>query len=305
MRARAPHCNATEIFERVRAATGADRWDAQLTALGRVTISSLSGTARLDADLEGGRHAERFSVPVMGSSAQVFDGATLWAQDVSGGVHPLDSEFAHALALTDAYLARHGYFALDDAATKVCVGKTSAGRDSSVVVRVTPPEGRPADITIGTVSLRVLSVRETLPTTQRIVRYGDYRRVGGLLLPFSIRTGTLAEPSDSVVVRVARYRLERCVGADDFVPPAPTAFASLRPGLRATTIPLQLEAQQLGSWCRPRRLTGTNRCRSCSIPVVTLDPHDASRLERSVYARAVPANRAAPGRERSGSASLT
>ena len=95
----------------VRAAAGGERWDSAgaLEATGSATISGLRGSAKFSDDLRTGRFARRFHIAVMGDRADVYDGTTLWAQDISGGVHPRDAEFPRTLALTDGYLARRGY----------------------------------------------------------------------------------------------------------------------------------------------------------------------------------------------------
>jgi predicted aspartyl protease len=245
---RSNSCDTT-IFAHMRAATGGAAWPASvvLTAVGNAGISSLHGTARFDTDLQTGKHAERFNIAIMGKTASVFDGSTSWVQDGSGGVHALDSTFARELGVTDAYLARRGYLSTDSLSRSECRGARTESGKSFVVIRVTPRDGVPADLWIDPTTYLLASVREVMPTTIQVTRYGDYRQVGALVLPFSIQSGSVAEPADGFSFNVASYSLHRERTAD-FLRPLATNVAFMRKNVRSTTVPIALEGQQLLIW---------------------------------------------------------
>src|SRR5215469_10952160 len=111
-------CEAPPVFAAMRVAEGATSWQraAETIAYGNATTSGLRGPATFKTDLRGGRFAREFRTYGIGSTAQVYDGSLLWARDVSGGVHPIDAPFSRRRSITDAYLARQGFFASSDPA---------------------------------------------------------------------------------------------------------------------------------------------------------------------------------------------
>src|SRR5579862_4868850 len=94
-----PACEPGRVLREMRSALGGGAWSeiAQSSAYGKATIAGLRGSARFDDDLRGGRYAWHFDIAVMGTSAEIYDGTTAWAQDISGGVRPYDSPYAHRL----------------------------------------------------------------------------------------------------------------------------------------------------------------------------------------------------------------
>ena len=246
-------CNPAPLFARMRAQSGGDRWRqiGVLQAQGSATTSGLAGHARFTEDLRTGRYSRLFDIDVIGRSADVYDGTTLWAQDISGGVHALDAAFPKALAITDAYLARRGYFETKDAPGEArfsCAPERRAHGHLLTIVRVQPPGGIPADLAINPVNGTVVSVTERLPITTLVTRYTDYRRVAGLLLPHAIASHTLLEPTDGYRFSVARYRLSPRANAADFAGPVEIHHAIMRNGSRSTTVPMMIEGHQLMVW---------------------------------------------------------
>ena len=234
------------LLAKARAASGGAAWSgiARLTAQGDATESSLRGSGTLDTDLLRGRHAERFDLAVVGKTATVYDGTTAWQQDFSGGVHAIDSAFARALSVTDAYIAHRGYLAANDATAKTCYAGSEQGREFAVV-HVVPRGGRPADLAFDARSMLLAHVREVLPTTVGVTTYDDYRTAGGLVLPYHVASGTEFEPANGYDVHVRRYSAARTVPDGAFARPVPTDVARMVGGVASTTVPARLEAQQL------------------------------------------------------------
>lgn len=234
----------------MRAASGGSNWHnvAEIAAYGKATISGLRGSARFNDDLRAGRYARRFQIAVMGSSAEIYDGATIWAQDMSGGVRPHDSPYAREQAVTNAYLARRGYFDSQSAASVTCAGPRLADGHSQVVIRVQPSGGSVADLAIDTRTHLLASTAQREPLDRFIVTYADYRAVDGLVLPFSISSGTAKEPSDDYAFTVTRYRLLRSVSDADFSKPVARHAFRMLDGATSTTVPMMLEGRQLMVW---------------------------------------------------------
>ncbi len=248
----APVCDARDVLAAMRSATGGDAWRgvAETSADGQATIAGLRGSGRIDADRVHGRYAQFFDIAVMGRSAEVYDGRTIWTRDISGGVHPYDTPFARERAVTSSYLTRRAYLDPRTDATVTCPGtQTEAGRELTVI-GVQPRGGIPAQLAIDeqTHLLASISERFPLPGDDSVTRFADYRTVGELVLPFSISLGTKTSPADGYALVVRRYAVlprERDV---DFVRPSAANDVRMIGTATSTTVPLRLEERQLLIW---------------------------------------------------------
>lgn len=245
-----PQCDATQALNRMRVAIGGAHWNGitQVTAYGTVTSSGLRGTARFDDELVRGRYARRFQMAVMGLNAEIYDGSTTWAQDISGGVRPYDSPYAREQSITNAYLARQGYLDPRSPASITCLGTHIANGQSQVVIRVQPHGGSPAELAIDAQTHLLASVTQRDPLERSVLTYADYRMVDGVVLPFSISAGTAKDPTDDYAFTVTRYELRRDVRSADFSKPVPREAVRMLGGATSTTVPMMLEGRQLMVW---------------------------------------------------------
>jgi PDZ domain/Aspartyl protease len=218
----------------------------QITATGSTVLSGLRGTARFDDDLTRGRYAQRFDVAVVGASSEIFDGTTVWVQDISGGVHALDADFPRRHAVTSAYLTSRAY--LDPASPARLTCSVAGDGSGAFVVRAQPSGGTPVDLRFGATSHLLESTSERLPTTTQVTRYDDYRRVADVVLPYEIRSGTLAEPADGFDFEVHGYRFAARPQAGDFARPRETRPAVMLGGATSSTVPAKIEGRQLFVW---------------------------------------------------------
>jgi hypothetical protein len=243
-------CNAAALFAQVAAATGGAAWNrvGEITASGRLLSSGLRGTAERRDDVREGRYARWSTLPVKGSQAEVYDGQSLWARDISAGVHAYDSWYPRARAVTEAFLTRRGYLNMRSGAVITCIGFTGSGADRAEMVRVAPRAGIPAVMAIDTGSHLIDSVAIRTPITTDVTTFGDYRQVGGIVLPFSISTASLFEPANGDRVEVTRYTLSPRVRAADFGRPRMKENTRMLAGASVTTVPIALEGNQLFVW---------------------------------------------------------
>ena len=222
MRQLSQHAGATP-FAKMRSATGGDAWNgvSQANLLGKAAISGLHGSVRIDDDLVHGRYAQYFNISARGHTAEIYDGATVWNQDASGGIHPYDTEFARKRAITSAYLTRRGYFERPATATITCLGTRLDEGRSVTLIRATSRRC-PGNLAIDshTYLLRSITMKYPLALDDGVTRYADYRSVDGLVLPFSILLGTQADPTDGYAIAVTEYHLHPNVRATDFNKPA-------------------------------------------------------------------------------------
>lgn len=235
------------ILAQVAAATGGASWKTvgEITAWGTLTSSGLHGVAELRDDVRGGRYLSRSSLPVMGTSAEVYDGHTVWSRDISGGVHPYDSWYPRARAVTQAYLTRRGYLDPHDDAKVACLGFANNG---TVQVRVQPRGGIPAVLSIDTKTWLVDSVAIRTPITTDVTTYSDYRQVDGLVLPFAISSGSLFEPENADRIEVTRYAVADRITPADFAKPRAEENARMLDRAPSTMVPILLEGRQLLVW---------------------------------------------------------
>jgi hypothetical protein len=220
-------CDAGRIFAQSRMVTGGHRWDniGEIVADGRITDSGATGTLYLARDLKTGRSTFVESLD-QGRIAYIYDGHTKWEQDQGLGVHPLSAPDSVARAITDAYVNRNGFWKGPPGAARIdCLPIASESGRTFDVVRVTPSHGSFVDLWIDRSTHLIDRTIKQLPTTVNTESYGDYREVGGLLLPFNItQRFTDANGSPAVTSQSIRvYRLLRTARAPDFRrPPDPT-----------------------------------------------------------------------------------
>jgi hypothetical protein len=242
-------CNGAALFSQVAAATGGAAWNRarEITASGQLTGSGLHGVTELRDDLRDGRYGRWSTLAVKGSEAEVYDGHTVWARDISGGVHPYDSWYPRSRAVTEAFLTRRGYLNPHSGAAMACVGVGgSDARDE--LVRVAPRGGIPAVVAVNTRTHLIDSIAIRTPISTDVTTFSDYRQTGALVLPFSISTASLFEPQNGDRVEVTRYAVSDRVSAADFQKPRAADNAKMVGGSASTAVPIELEGHQLFVW---------------------------------------------------------
>jgi hypothetical protein len=241
-------CNAAAVLAQLAAASGGAAWKTigEVSIAGKLTSSGLHGRAELHQDVRTGRYAIWSTLPIAGTSAQVYDGRTVWSRDVSGGVHPYDSWYPRARAVTEAFLTRRDYFDPRTGASAVCVPQTGTGRDE--LVRVTPRGGIPAVLAIDPRTHLLDSVAIRTPISTDLTTYGDYRQVGRIVLPFFIASGSIFEPENGDRIDVTRYTIAGTVTPAHFAKPVQVENAHMFGGAKSTTVPIAIEGRQLLVW---------------------------------------------------------
>jgi predicted aspartyl protease len=224
---------------RARIAAGGPAWDRVhgLSAVGRIRVSGLSGTwSRID-DVSDGRSAIKADLGVY-RTAEGSDGRTHWRQEPSGGVHPLDGRFAKSAAVTDAWLTRRGWLRSHAADAKIgrAFVRTENGH-AYVVVEAVPRGGQAVQLWFDARTYMLDRTVRTMPISIQTVRYGDYRSVAGLRLPFSIESRD-SGTSDVETVSIDRWSRHHPIDNAAFAAPAPPDDAVLD---GETTVPLDID----------------------------------------------------------------
>lgn len=226
------------LIEAARAATGGAAWD-QVRVLHRfLTLSAggLEGSMEAWADPGHGRAASRYTLGP-DSGAEGWDGRTAWSADWAHRVHQAEGADLALLRAT-AFWSSFGFLQPERLRVPVeAAGTQTEGGKTFDLVRFSPPGAVPVLVWFERAShlpLKLTLLR-TEPVTVRLV---DWRRAGGLTLPFTTETSTGLVRYDATS-RLDHVALEAPDEPDPFAPPpAPPAdyvFAEAKPAV----MPLQ------------------------------------------------------------------
>jgi hypothetical protein len=210
---------AAALLKRARTACGGDAWG-KVTAIsfeGSENSAGMQGTQRGFDDVKTGRMRRESDFHVI-KSAEVWDGSHHWRQDMSGGVHELNSDFAQQANATDEWLARRAYLKPDaDGAQLGPVENRSDAGSAYAVVTATPPHGQPVELWFDAANGFLSRTVRVMPTTVQTVSYANYKQVAGVLLPHRIVTdeGT----GDLDTVEISGYQLDPAITDRTFEPP--------------------------------------------------------------------------------------
>jgi Aspartyl protease/PDZ domain len=188
---------------------------------GSEQASGLRGGWSKLIDLATGKTREASNFGVI-ASADVWDGQVSWHRDMSGGVHPRDSEFMRQVHVTDAWLARFGYLRRDalGAALELLEDRQEDGRSYAVVL-ATPRQGQPVELWFDKDTKRLGRTVQVMTINVHTIRYDDYRESLGLSIPFKIVSDYGNAPDVTQIEHIERVAaragdLERPRPSDDF-----------------------------------------------------------------------------------------
>jgi hypothetical protein len=227
-----------DVLEQVRAATGGAAW-AELRRL-HISAALRAGgrEGRIDRweDVEHGRYAIETDLPPR-HRRHGFDGVSSWTSGDNDVAYVLGDEDARLGAIVTSYQVMRGWwFPERRPAAREPAGARQDGARAFDLVRITPEAGRPFTLWIDRATHLIDRVVEQEGERQSVVRFADYRRVGALTLPFTIRTGDGDDANDAVET-VTSIELDPVISDDRFALPAVPAMASGAP----ITIPFRVE----------------------------------------------------------------
>ena len=232
----APNEGAPAVLASARAAAGRLDLSGIRVESGTETASGLSGRWRKSVDLKAGRTRTVADFSVF-RTTEVWDGKKYWRQDKSGGVHALNSPFAQANSLTEAWLASYGYLKSDAAGAKLeRLADGVEGGKLFAVVRATPRAGQMVDLWFDTKTHHLHRTVQIMTTYTKTVTYEDYRDRGGIPVASTITTEDGVD-ADRDVIHIENVSLAK--SARDFVRPQPIDDFSIVGG--KTTIPIEFD----------------------------------------------------------------
>ncbi len=234
--------SAAEVLARAKAAAGGSAWDRlrSLHTVATIATGGLEGTVESWDDLRTGRGVTRFELGPL-SGAEGWDGEVLWSQDRSGQVRREEGADEVLGAADDAYRRCRGYWFPDRWPAEI----TSAGAETDDgrtfrVVAVAPRNGRPFSIWVDAASGLVSRFVEASALQTTTTTLSDYRRVGDVLIPFSVRRSNGDSRYDQVVT-VQRVELDQALADELFrMPPPPPPDYRFASGAASTAVPFDL-----------------------------------------------------------------
>jgi hypothetical protein len=217
-------------------------------ATGTQSSEGLDAQWREIVDRRSGAYAITATHPVR-STADGLDAEGRWHRDVSGGVHPFDSDEAKVVAVTEAWLLRYGWLD-NDRTTYRDEGEVREGGRTLRRLVATPPDGRDVALWFdeATKQLRRAQWRSSFLTFTR--DFSDYRDTVGVSLPYRFVTVAKTDSGTedgSETVRIDRYRrLDDAALATALArPPRLPGDVTMRGETQVASVPMTLEGGAL------------------------------------------------------------
>jgi hypothetical protein len=238
----------TRILADARQAAGGPALDAvrSLHFIETLQADGVTGPQDTWQDVETGRFLHTTNLPPAPRS-DGFDGISAWYQGLSGIAYRLGDVDARLNAANESYrTARAWWFADRHAATVAAAGTAQEGGRHFDILQITPEGGRAFTLWIDSATHLIDRTIEQQAEDRVVTRYADYRRVGGVMLPFTIRTGDGGDPSDDAVETVQRVELNAAIPDARFsMPAAPPADTEIAGGGDSVTVPIRLDNNKI------------------------------------------------------------
>ena len=227
---------------------GGEEWDhcAGWHGVGQVVAGGQSGDVEIWEDVRTGRfvHRERLAA---GDDTDGFDGVTPWHLGRSGIAYVLGDVDARLNAQNESYRAARGFWFADrhDAALAWDGQRTEAGRHFDVV-RIVPVGGRIFSLWIDQATHLIARSVEQQAEDLVVTDYQDYRRVGGVMLPFVTRVGDGVDPAFDDVQTLTQIDINPAVDDTRFsVPPRPPTNVTWPAGQTSVQVPFRLQSNKI------------------------------------------------------------
>ncbi len=182
---------AQRILRNAKRATGGSAWDCVRALHLRSSIhqGGLNGTLEQWQDTLTGFYAQSHRLGIT-AGGEGFDGVLPWSQDSAGYPRREENGDAGEAAANSAYRTCLAWWYPERRGAKLeYVGRSPDGAEPCHIVRLTPDGGRPFDLWINRATALMARTVE-VGAFETVTRcFSDYRAVGGVRMPFHIRTG--------------------------------------------------------------------------------------------------------------------
>lgn len=232
---------AAGLLTQAKQATGGAAWDKIDTLVEHGTLAGPSVRGSYDSvtDL---RHILSVENAALGPtvSGQGWDGHAAWSTDSTGQVRVERSQEATAAGIEQAYRAAYGFFWPDRwPASRSYVGEKQADGLTYDVVKVTPKDAQPLELWFDRATHRIAREADITGADPHTQILGDYRAVGGMMLPFSSRD-TMGVAKYDIVATTGQFTLRGALPARRFGPPPPREPDPFPAGADQVSFPMSL-----------------------------------------------------------------
>jgi predicted aspartyl protease len=233
---------ADALLDLARQAAGSTAWDslAAVSIEADETNSGMKGRWSATEDVMLGQEHQTSDFGFI-RTEEVWSAHGHWRRDISGGVHPIDSDFAKQLAATDAWMIRRDYLKPNHGGA--AFGEITQRKENSRrydVVTATPPDGAAIELWFDAATHLLARTRRALSINGETVTYDDYRLVDGRMLPFKVTTDE-DDPDNLDIVKITRYRPLASADRKSFMEPAPPNDMTVAGG--KVTIPIEFDGE--------------------------------------------------------------
>lgn len=202
--------NAERLIHLFWIASGGRNWAkfAEVQMSGTLAQGGIAGTFHQIIDLKNGRDVTRYKLgPLQGMQANLTDAS--WEEDASGLITFHDGPTARVDAIDASFQDRNGWFNVPADELSYIGARTKKGVSFDLVA-VTPPGGRRMILWLD--SQDHLLRRLDVPSSDHFndsTFFSDYRKVQGVLFPFSIRQSNGDESQDfAQIATIVRFSSE-------------------------------------------------------------------------------------------------
>jgi hypothetical protein len=225
------------VLEQVRAATGGEAWAGVHALHTRAALVSGGHAGFVDTfeDVRTGRFVREIDLPT-GERADGFDGVSTWTRPAGIPAYVQGDADSRLGAVDEGFRTERGWWFPDRAsASSQYDGAQTEGGRAFDLVRITPEGGRPFELWVDQSTHLIDRVVEQQAEGVAVIRYSDYRWVGGVKLPFLIRRDDEYAADETETVQV--IDIDPVIAEARFsLPPAPTPL-----GQASATVPFRLE----------------------------------------------------------------
>jgi predicted aspartyl protease len=237
--AASPQSEADRVLAANRAATGAMPARGTLQLDYSLQTSGLSGNTTRTADLATGAFVDRFDLGVIGGG-NGFDRHLPWQTDVSGVSTDQEEGDRIPVAVNEAYRTANIWWRPDHGGASILyLGRETLEGHAADHLAVTPPGGHRFDAWFDADSHLLVRSAEPQQFFKTQTLYGDYRRVGGMMIAHRRTVDFGSGDIQQMVLKRASFGQPRALRSYSR-PTAPPGGGHIEGGLHTVTLPFRL-----------------------------------------------------------------
>jgi hypothetical protein len=237
--------NVAAILEAMRQASGGDAWKEVHALHMAMNVRSGGQDVRADRweDVVTGRYMDHY-VRSSVTTQDGFDGVVSWRQGRSGIAYTLGDVDAGLVAADEAFRVARGWWFPDRyPATIGLVGVRKESGRVFDVLQVTPEGGRMFEAWIDQATHLLARTDEQQAEDRVVTLYSDYRRIQGMVLPFTIALSDGTDDPPDEVATVQSIEVNPDIPDDRYaLPPLPASDIALPAHRDSVEVPFRLTA---------------------------------------------------------------